>query len=322
VKRRAFLGAVAAAAVVPRPARAQAAYPSRPVKLIVPFAAGGNTDLLARLVAERMAEALKQPVLVDNRPGASATIGTDAVAKSAPDGYTLIMSNNLGIATAPLVYGNVTYRPLEDFAHLFLIGSFANAFAVRADHPAKSMAEFLALARAQPGRLTYGSAGPGSAGHLTGELLKQRAGIDLVHVPYKGSGPAVADLLAGQIDAMFDGMPTATQLVRGGRVRLLAVSSERRVPTFPDVPTLDELVPGAIGVAWFGVSAPAKTPREAQERLEREGVRVVTSAEMQAKLGELGMFPGGMAGAEYTRFVASEIRKWTPIVRATGVKAE
>lgn len=319
--RRQLLAVAVATALVPRPARAQS-FPSRPVRLVVPFAAGGNTDVLARLLAERMSEGLGQNVVVENRAGASATIGTEAVAKSAPDGYTLIMSNNLGIATAPLVYAKVGYRPLEDFAHLFLIGSFANAYIVRTEHPARSLAEFIALARANPGKLTFGSAGPGSAGHLTGELLKQLAAIDLVHVPYKGSGPALVDLLGGQIDAMFDGMPTATAQHRAGNVRLLAVSSPQRVATFPDVPTMNEIVTGAVGVAWFGVSAPARTPPEVLARLEEAGLRALVVPEVKAKLAELGMFPGGLGRADYTRFVEAEIRKWAPIVKATGVKVE
>lgn len=321
MQRRTFLNAAAIVATWPRLAAAQGAS-GRPLKLVVPFAAGGNTDLLARLIAERMSEGLKQPVVVENRAGASATLGTEAVARAPADGHTLLMSNNLGIATAPLVYPNAGYRPLGDFAHLFLIGSFANGFAVNAGHPARSMQDFIALAKASPGKLTYGSAGPGSAGHLTGTLLGQLAGIDMVHVPYKGSGPAATDLLAGQIDAMFDGMPAATQHVRSGRMRLLAVSSAQRVPTFPDVPTLNEIVPGAIGVAWFGVSAPANTPQAVRDRIEREGLRVVATPEMQAKLAELGMSPGGLGSADYTRFIEAEIRKWTPIVKATGVKAE
>ena len=206
--------------------------------------------------------------------------------------------------------------------HVFLIGSFANGFVVNGASPIKSLAEFIARAKATPGKLTFGSAGPGSAGHLTGELLKALAGIDIVHVPYKGSGPASVDLIGGQIDAMFDGMPTATQHVRAGRMRLLAVSSAERVPTFPDVPTMNEIVPGAIGVAWFGMSVPARTPKDVVERLEKEGVRIVASREMQAKLAELGMLPGGRGTAAYTRFVEEEIAEWTPIVKATGVKAE
>jgi tripartite-type tricarboxylate transporter receptor subunit TctC len=321
MRRRHFLAAVPALALAPRRALAQA-YPVRPIRLVVPFAAGGNTDVLARLLAERLSEALGQQVVVENRPGASATIGTEAVAKSAPDGYTLIMSNNLGIATAPLVYAKVGYRPLEDFAHLFLIGAFANSFIVRTDHPATSLPDFLARARANPGRMTFGSAGNGSAGHLTGELLKSLAGVDLVHVPYKGSGPALVDLLAGQVDAIFDGMPTATAQSRAGKVRLLAVSSPQRVPTFPEVPTMNEIVPGAVGVAWFGVSAPARTPRDVLDKLERSGLKVLAVPEMRTKLAEIGMFPGGLGAAEYTRFVEAEIRKWQPVVKATGVKAE
>jgi tripartite-type tricarboxylate transporter receptor subunit TctC len=320
--RRAFLRAAAALAAVPVAAGARAAYPSRPLRLVAPFPPGGNADLLARLVADRLGPALGQPVVVENRPGAGATLGTEAVARSAPDGHTLILANNLGMATAPLLYENVAYRPLEDFVHVFLIGAFPNALLVRADHAAASLKAFVAMARAAPGRMTYGSAGPGSAGHLIGELLAQRIGSELVHVPYQGVGPAMTDLLAGRIDAMFDGMPTATAHVRGGRVRLLAVSGARRAPGFPETPTLAEAAPGVEGEVWFGVSAPARTPPQAVERLEREGRRVLGDPDMRARLADLGVAGDPMFGADFGRFVDVEICKWEPVIRATGVKAQ
>jgi tripartite-type tricarboxylate transporter receptor subunit TctC len=320
--RRAFLRAAAALAAAPVAAGARAAYPSRPLRLVVPFPPGGNADLLARLVADRLGPALGQPVVVENRPGASATLGTEAVARGAPDGHTLILANNLGMATAPLLYENVGYRPLEDFVHVFLIGAFPNALLVRADHAAASLDAFLAMARAAPGRMTYGSAGPGSAGHLMGELLAQRIGADLVHVPYKGVGPAMTDLRAGRIDAMFDGMPTATAHVRSGRVRLLAVTGPRRAPGSPEAPTLAEAVPGVEGEVWFGVSVPARTPSPAVERLEREGRRLLGDPDVRARLAELGLAGEPTFGADFRRFVDAEICKWEPVIRATGVKAQ
>jgi tripartite-type tricarboxylate transporter receptor subunit TctC len=259
--------------------------------------------------------------VVENRPGAGATLGTEAVARSSPDGHTLILANNLGMATAPLLYDNVAYRPLEDFVHVFLIGAFPNALLVRTEHAAASLDAFLAMARAAPGRMTYGSAGPGSAGHLLGELLAQRIGAELVHVPYKGVGPAMTDLLAGRIDAMFDAMPTASAQVRGGRVRLLAVTGPRRAPGFPDIPTLAEAAPGVEGSVWFGVSMPARTPPEAVERIEREGRRVLDAPDMRARLAELGLAGEPLFGADFARFVDAEICKWEPVIRATGVKA-
>jgi|APFre7841882724_1041349.scaffolds.fasta_scaffold00637_8 tripartite-type tricarboxylate transporter receptor subunit TctC len=322
MRRRAFLGAVAALVATPAATVARAAYPSRPLRMVVPFPPGGNADLLGRLVAERLGLALGQPVVVENRPGASATVGTDAVARSAPDGHTLVLANNLGMATAPLLYGSVAYRPLEDFVHVFLIGAFPNALLVRADHAAASLEAFIAMARAAPGRMTYGSAGPGSAGHLVGEMLAQRIGAELVHVPYKGVGPAMTDLVAGRIDAMFDGMPTATVHARSGRVRMLAVTGPRRATGFPEVPTLAEAAPGVEGSVWFGVSVPAGTPREAIERLEREGRRLLGAPDMRARLAELGVEGEPMFAADFGRFVDAEICKWEPVIRTTGLKAQ
>jgi tripartite-type tricarboxylate transporter receptor subunit TctC len=320
ITRRAFLGAIGAAALGPRTGFAHGAFPTRPPRLVVPFPPGGNGDLVARLFAERIAETLGQPVQIEFRPGASATLGAEAVARSAPDGYTLLLSNNLSIATAPLMLKQVPYRPMEDFVHLFGIAAFANALVVRSRSPDASLGDFIARAKARPGALTYGSAGVGSAGHLTGELLAGRAGIDIVHVPYRGVAPALADLLAGQIDAMFDGLPTATPHARAGRTRLLAVSSGQRAAGFPDTPAISEAVPGVAALAWFGVSAPAATAADACECLERDGPPAVANPDMRARLLELGMLPLEFAGARYARFIEEDIRNWTPIVRAVRAR--
>jgi len=223
-------------------------FPHRPIKLVVPFPPGGSTDVIARMMAQKLAEVLKVNVLVENKAGVGSVLGTDAVAKSPPDGYTLVVSANPAIAPGPLMRSSMPYDAFRDFTHLVLLGTFPNGFVVRSDHPAKSMAEFVAMARAKPGALNYASAGLGSSGFLTGELLKQAAGIDMVHVPYKGSGPAITDLMGGQLDGMFESLVTATSYVRGGKLRLLAVSGEVRSKSFPDVPTLAEVVPGVVGV--------------------------------------------------------------------------
>jgi tripartite-type tricarboxylate transporter receptor subunit TctC len=320
--RRAFLGAIAAGALASRTGFAHSAFPTRPPRLVVPFPPGGNADLVARLLAEHMAGPLGQPVQIEYRPGASGTLAAEAVARSAADGYTLVLSNNLSLATAPLVLRSVPYRPMEDFVHLFAIAAFANALVVRSDSPDASLADFIARARANPGRLTYGSSGFGSAGHLTGELLGARAGIDIVHVPYRGVSPALADLLAGQIDAMFDGVPTAVRHAGSGRTRMLAVSSAERVPLVPGIPTIAESVHGVAARAWFGVSAPAGTARDACECLERDGPRTVAAPDMQGRLLALGMFPLGLAGARYASFIEEDIRNWTPVVQAMRARAE
>ena len=254
--RAALAGTVAAAAApggfIASRAFAQA-WPVRPIKLIVPFAPGGSTDILGRLLAQRLTGALKQAVVVENRPGAGAMVGADAAAKSAPDGYTLLMSNNASHSIGPQMMANPPYQPLEDFAHIALLGTFPNLFIVRADHPAQTFDEWLALARAKPGALNFASAGVGSAGFLTGELLKRRAGVDIVHIPYKGTGPANLDLLGGQLDAVLDGPVAAGPHLKSGRTRALAVTSEKRIRQYPDVPSLDEFVPGATGEAWFEI---------------------------------------------------------------------
>ena len=298
------------------------AYPSRPLKLIVPFPPGGSTDVIARMISLRLSDALKTPVVVENKPGVGSVLGTDAAAKAAADGYTLVVSANPAIAPGPLMRASMPYDPLRDFTHLALLGTFPNGFVVRAEHPAKTMAEFVGMARARPGALNYASAGLGSAGFLTGELLKQAAGIDMVHVPYKGSGPAITDLLGGQLDGMFESLVTATTYVRGGKLRLLAVSGDARSKIFPGVPALTEVVPGVTGGAWFGVSAPARLPVNIALRLQAEVQAIVNAPDMQARLSELGMTPMPLGGADFLAFIQTENRKWGPVISAGRIRVE
>ena len=316
----AALGAIEGLA--PAIASGQSVWPAKPVKLVVPFAPSGGGDVIARLIAPRLSEALRQPVLIENKPGASGTIGASFVAKAAPDGYTLLLSNNASIATGPLVYTKIDFKPRADFEHVVMISSFANGFLVNANHPAKTLQEFIAMAKSKPGVMTFASAAVGSAGHLTGEMMKQRAGIDMQHVPYKGTGPAITDLMAGQIDAIFDGLPASTPYVKSGKLRLLAISAAQRLPNFPDVPTLNEIVPGVAGSAWFGLSAPAKTPRDVLERIESEVQKIVALAEVQARFSDLGMTLSGRGRADYAEFIAQDIQRWAPVVKAAGVSAE
>ena len=317
-RRHLFIGVAAAIASHAAPLMAQA-WPNRPIRLIVPFAPGGSTDILARFLAQRLQDGTKASYVVENRPGAGGTVGADAAAKAAPDGYTLLMSNNASISLGPQI-NSVTYKPMEDFAHLVLLGMLPNLLVVRADHPAKNFREFIALARAKPGVLNYSSAGVGSAGYLSGELLKQRAGIDMVHIPYKGTGPATADMIAGQLDAVLDGPVAAGGYIRGGRARALAAASSERLKAYPDVPTMDEVVPGTGGEAWFGISTQAQVPKDILERLQAELSKVIAQPEFQGKLGELGLTPRYLAGAEYTAFIQGEIRRWGPVIKAAGVK--
>jgi tripartite-type tricarboxylate transporter receptor subunit TctC len=301
-------------------AATQGGYPSKPVHLVVPFAPGGSTDVVARLLAVKLGEGLGQQVVIENRPGAGATLATDQVSKTAPDGYTLLMTAFPSITTAPLINPNVRYDPVRDFTHIAMIGTFPNGFVVRADSPIKSVADFVAYAKANPGKVSYGSAGPASAGHLTGELLKQLAGIEIVHIPYKGAAPAFVDLLSGQTVAVFDGMINASNQARAGRIRLLAVSSAQRLATHPDLPTLDETVKGVVGVSWFGVAAPPRLPQPISDRLEREMLRALAAREVQTRLAETGMTITALRSAEYVAFIQDDIRKWAPVVKSAKLQ--
>ena len=321
MNRRPFLlGALGA--TLPLAARAQADWPNRPLRMVVPFAPGGATDVTARLVAQRLSDALKQQVVVENRPGGGSIVGTDFVAKAAPDGYTLVMAANSCIAPGPLMRTSMPYDAVRDLTHIALVGTFPNGFVVRADHPAKSLAEFVAMARAKPGVLNYSSAGVGSSGFLSGELLKQKAGIDIVHIPYKGTGPATADLLGGQLDAMFDGLVTATPHIRSGRMRLMAVTGETRARTFPEVPTTAEIIPGVVGAAWFGVSAPARLPAAIAERLEAEIRKLLALPEVLARLGDIGMTVVAGGQREYAAHIQAENARYGPVIAAAKVKID
>lgn len=302
--------------LLPAVAAAQSDFPNKPLRLVVPFAPGGATDVVARLLGVKLSEGLKQQVLVENRPGAGATLATDQISKATADGYTLLMTAFPSITTAPLINPNVRYDPVRDFTHIAMIGTFPNGFVVRADSAIRSVADFVAYAKANPGKLSYGSAGPASAGHLTGELLKQLAGIDIVHIPYKGAAPAFVDLLGGQTVAIFDGMINATNQARAGKIRLLAVSSEKRLATHPDLPTLNETVKGVVGVSWFGVATAPRLPQPILERLETEILRALAAPEVQTRLGDTGMTITALRSPDYVAFIKEDIRKWAPIVKA------
>jgi tripartite-type tricarboxylate transporter receptor subunit TctC len=295
---------------------AQADFPSRPVRLIVPFPPGGSTDVVARLLATKLTEGFKQPVIVENKPGAGATLGTEQAAKAPADGYTLLITALPSIVTGPLTNHSVRYDPLKDLTHIAMIGSFPNALVVRADSPLDSVAALVDYAKANPGKLFYGSAGPGSAGHLTGELLKLRAGIDIVHVSYKGAAPAFADLLSGQIGADFDGVINAVNQARAGRIRLLAVSSQKRLPKQPELPTIDETVKGVIGDSWFGLAGPAGLPAPIVQQLEAETLRALQAADVRARLEDTGMTITALRGPPFVEFIQADMRKWAPVVRA------
>jgi len=300
---------------VPHFALAQADFPSRPVRLVVPFPPGGSTDVVARLLGAKLGEALGQPLVIENRPGAGATLGTEVVARAAPDGYTLLVTAFPSITTAPISNPAVRYDPLRDFTHIAMLCTFPNALVVRSDAPFHSVADFVAYAKEHPGQVFYGSAGPGSAGHLTGELLRRQAGIRIEHVPYKGAAPAFADLLAGQISASFDGVINAVSQARAGKIRILAVSSPERLAAQPEIPTIAETVKGVAGESWFGLAGPAGIPAPIEQKLEQETLRALQTPEVRGRLSETGMTVTALGSAELVNFIQSDIRKWAPIIK-------
>jgi tripartite-type tricarboxylate transporter receptor subunit TctC len=311
------------AAAVPVGAQAQHQdYPSRTVRLVVPFPPGGTTDIVARMVAERLGALHGRPLVVDNRPGAGGALGAEAVARAPADGYTLLVSNIASNGSGPALRAAMPYDPDASFSHISLIGTVPNALVVHPAFPARTPQEFIAHARARPG-VMYGSGGVGTSAHLAGELLKVMAGINVEHVPYKGAAPAMADLLGQQIPAVFDGLPAVLAQVRAGKLRLIAVTSPGRSPAVPDVPTFDEAgVPGYQATSWFGISAPAGLSPALVERLGQEIRAVLRQPEVSARLIELGFAPGDMTPDRYQAFVRAEIAKWADVVKRAGIPVQ
>ena len=297
-------------------------YPAQPIKLIQPFAPGAASEVALRIVAERLSVALKTTVLIENRPGAGSTLGADSVAKATADGYTLLASYNSSIAPGPLMYTKIPYDPIKDFQHIALIGVYPQYLIVRADHPAKSIQDFLATVRTKPGTVNYASAGVGTSGFLVAELLKQTLSLQMTHIPYKGPAPAITDLLGGRLDMVLTA--SATELVKAGKVRVLAVSSEKRVPMYPDIPTLEEIAPGVQAVSWVGISAPAQTPKAITSRLEKEILAVLNTPDMHARLSEpsLGLFPLTLGSDKFSEFIQKEMRTWSPVIKAGNIRVD
>ena len=313
---------IVATLVLAGPAQAQD-YPTKPIRLVVPFAAGGATDVLARLVGERLTASLGQQVVVDNRPGAGGNIGSDIVAKAEPDGYTILMGAVGTHAINPSLYPKMPYDPVKDFAPVTLVASVPNVLVVNPEVPANSVQELIDLAKAKPGELNFASSGNGTSIHLSGELFKAMTGTDIVHVPYKGSGPAVTDLLGGQVQMMFDNMPSSLPHVKAGKLRALGVTSAKRSPALPEVPTIAEAgVPGYDATSWFGILAPAGTPEPVVTRLQGAIVQALGEPEMRQRMADLGAEPVGDTPAEFGQFIAAEIAKWAKVVNDAGVKLE
>ena len=297
-------------------------YPSQPIKLIIPFATGTGSEVALRLIAERLATALKQAIVIENRPGAGSTLGADAVAKAAPDGYTLAATYNSSIAPGPLMYKKIPYDPIKDFQHIVLIGLYPQYLIVKADSPIKTIQEFIALVKAKPGTVNYASAGVGTSGFLAAELLKQTLNLNMTHIPYKGPAPAIVDLLGGRLDMVLTA--SAAELVKTGKVRVLAVTSEKRMPTYPDIPTLDEIAPGVQAVSWVGISAPAQTPKAVTARLERELLEILNTPDMQARLNDpvLGLTLSVRNADRFLEFIQKEMRTWAPVIKAGNIQVD
>jgi tripartite-type tricarboxylate transporter receptor subunit TctC len=308
------------AALAPAPAAAQS-YPERPIRLIVPFPAGGTVDAIARTLARELAEALRQPVVVENRAGGAGSIGSEAVAKATPDGYTLLMGTASTHGTNPAVQKSLPYDPVKDFTPVALVATTPYILVVNPSVPAATTAELLALVRAQPGKLNYGSYGNGSSNHLATELFRSITGADIVHVPYKGGAPAMTDLLAGQVQLMFDVFTTSSPHLRSGKLKLLGVGTVRRSALAPDTPTLAEAgVVGFEASTFFGVFAPAGTPRPIIERLNGEINRALGAADVKERLSAAGADPGGGTPEQLGQLVAAEVAKWTRLVRDRNLR--
>jgi len=304
------------------PALGAQPYPSKPVRLIVPFAAGGSTDLLARTLATKLQESLGQTVIVDNRPGAGGNIGTEAAAKAAPDGYTLLMGTNANAVNHSL-YTNLRFDFLRDFEPISKVCSFLFILSLHPSVPANSVAELIALAKKRPGELTFSSAGVGTGSHLAGELFNIMADVKLVHVPYKGNAPSVTDLLGGQVSLSFINAIVVLPHLKSGKLRGLAVSSLQRFPVMPEMPTISEAgLPGFEAVGWNGLFAPSGTPREVIQRLNAETVRILKSPEIREKLVAQGAIVEGTSADDLAAFLRVDVERWSKTIKASGAKAD
>jgi tripartite-type tricarboxylate transporter receptor subunit TctC len=288
----------------------------------MPFAPGAGAELSLRLLADKLGPALKGTIVIDNKPGAGSTLGTDFVAKSAPDGYTLIATFNSSIAPGPLMYNKIGYDPIKDFSHIALLGVYPQYLIVRSDHPARTIQELLAIAREKPNSINYASAGVGTSGYLAAELLKQNLNLQMTHIPYKGPSPAITDLLGGRLDMVLTA--SASELVKAGKVRVLAVTGEKRLSNFPDTPTLEEVAPGVHAVSWVGISAPVATPKSITTRLEKEILNILSTNEIHDKLSEpaIGLTPMALGSEKFLDFIKKENQFWSPVIKNGNIKVE
>lgn len=322
--RRAALRLAFALAIASGPGLVVAqSYPAKPVRLIVPFPPGGVADLIARPLAEKMSASLGQPVVVENRAGATGTIAGALVAGSPPDGYTLLLGTTNEIAMSPSLFKSLPYDPTTAFSPIAPVADFPNVLVVGPSVQAATLQELVSLAKASPGKITFASSGPGSTNHLTAELFRKLARVDIVHVPYKGGGPALADLLGGHVDAMFATLPSATQNIRSGKLKALAVTGVRRSASLPDVPTASEAgVPGLVVTTWNGVLAPAGVPAEIRERLFKEVRAAASQADVQGRYVAAGAEPMTANAEQFGQQIQDDYRRWSAVIRDAGIKVE
>jgi tripartite-type tricarboxylate transporter receptor subunit TctC len=323
LRRRTFLHLAAGAAALPAISRISwaQAYPTRPVRIIVGFAAGGAFDIAARLIGKRLSERLAQPFIVENRPGASTNIATEAVVHAPADGYTLLLAGAVNTVNATL-YGNLKFDFIRDIAPVAGIIRFPNLIAVNPSFPAKTVSEFIAYAKANPGKIAFASTGTGSTQHLAGELFKMMTGVDMVHIPYRGAAPALTDLISGQVQVMFGPLPPSIEFIRAGKLRALAVTTTTRSEALPDIPTVGEFVPGYEASGWNGVGAPKHTPAEVIDKLNKEINAGLADPDIKARLADLGGTTLGGSPAEFGKLVADEIEKWSKVVKFADLKPE
>ena len=321
---------IAALVVVATSVSAQP-YPSKPIRLVVPFPAAGTTDILARDVGQRLTETLGQPVVIDNRPGAAGNVGSDVVAKSAPDGYTLLMCTVSSHAINPGLYSKLPYDHIKDFAPVILVARVPNVLEVNPGVPVYTVADLIKLAKEKPGEINFASSGSGTSIHLSGELFKTMTGVNMVHVPYKGSAPAITDLIGGQVQVMFDNLPSSLQQIKAGKLRAIAVTSAQRSPALPDLPTIAESgLPGFEATSWFGVLAPAGTPPAIINRLNAEINKWLQSPDGKEKLLAQGALieprgesvTAGGSPEQFAAFIRSETDKWAKVIKASGARVD
>ncbi len=316
-------GALAALLILVALGASAQVYPTRPIRLVVPFPPGGTTDILARAAAQKLTESMGQSVIVDNRPGAAGNIGSDIVAKSAPDGYTLLMCTVSTHAINPNLYAKIPYDHINDFAPVVLVAAVPNVLEVNPSLPVHTVADLIKLAKSKPGAINFASSGNGTSIHLSGELFKTMAGVDMTHVPYKGSAPALTDLIAGQVQVMFDNLPSSLQQIKAGKLRAIAVTSGKRAPALPDIPTIAESgLPGFEATSWFGVMAPAGTPASVVTRLNSEINKWLQSPEAREQLLAQGAEAAGGTSEQFAAHIRAETDKWAKVVKASGAKVD